>query len=490
MRSFDIQALNSNVIQYWSSLSFTDNVITGQKTGTGVSDMVFTAATDPAIQNRTISRSTTSSIQLNYVASVTTPELQDFSVTMIIQPETSDLWILKFDQSGNDIGVRINENTTIELIWNTVTDDDFDPQIVLESRTLIYDEDVAYLSLSRKDNLVVLTYNNEQISIIGAPLPVQDIIMGEGTGSALVDRIALSDQGIGLRAADYGQLFVQNRLDTVPRPDGASAFNYLLDAYRPDVYVLDQDSFLTDLDYKYAKVETGYAVGYWQIIKRASFDIELSVDLGETWYPLPYDMMMDYQQVVIFRHQNSSDEDFWIEARFTYAADVPMSHFDVTITGKTFLPADVGTGYYDADAGYFEEADFNLIPLEPDVKIRTLEVFGGLENPAAFLPDLTEADYTLYVNGVVSDLDNIKQDQLYHIVAVFNVAQDFVDFHVHQLVGLGASEIAYDAWEVEAIFKTFIGTPLITCYEEIEKLVDGVSDSGGASSVLDLQWQN
>lgn len=489
MRSFDIQALNSDVIQYWSSLDAGGNIVYGQKAST-VSNMIFSVGTTPALKNRTISRNTASSIQAGDEAEVTTPELQDFSITMLIQPETSDLWLIRFTQGTDEIGVRINANTTIELVWTTETDDFFDPQIVIETRTLIYDEDVAYLSLSRKDNLVTLILNNEQVSINGAPYPVQDFSVGVGVGSALIDRIALSDKGVGLKANDYSPLFVENRLDTIPRPDGESAFNYLLDAYRPDVTILDKDSFVSDQDYKYVSITTGYTTGQWQLIKRASFVVEYSVDMTETWVELDNNTLLpEPYSLIIFRHQNSTDEEFWIECRMTYLASIPMSYFNVTLTGDVYLPADVGTGYYDADSGVVKDVAILIEPIEPETKISTIEAFGSVNNSAQFVSQ-PSTDYTLYINGVARVLADIKPDQLCHYVIVFNTPQNNSTIKMQDLVGLGASGEQYSAWEVEAIFKTFTGAPLINCYEEIAELSDGVSESGETASVIDLQWDN
>lgn len=490
MRSFDIESLKSDIIQYWSSLDATGNVVNGQKSGGLVSDMVFTSGTNPASKNRTISRAAPSAIQAGDSADVDTPELNDFSITMLVQPETSDLWLIKFIQGVNEIGVRINADTTIELVWTIVTDDDFDPQILVESQFMIYDEDVSYLSLSRKDNLVALTLNNEQVSIVGAPLPVQDFAIGVGTGTSLIDRIALSDKGIGLRLSDYAKLFVKNRLDTIPRPDGDSTFNYLLDAYRPDVTILDKDSFISDQDYKYVSITTGYTTGVWQIIKRASFLVEYSTDFTETWTALDNDTRLDQPYgVIIFRHQNSTDEDFWIEARMTYLASIPMSYFNVTLTGDVYLPADIGTGFYDADAGAVEDVDILFTPVEPGTKVSTVEAFGSVNVPAEFV-SVPDTDYTLYINGVQRVLADIKPDQLCHYVIVFDAPQDDSTIKMHDLVGLGASDQAYETWEVEAIYKTFTGSPLISCSEEISELTDGVSESGAPASVIDLQWDN
>lgn len=489
MRSFDIQALSSDVIQYWSSLDAGGNIVYGQKTGT-VSNMTFPIGTTPATQNRTISRSTASSIQAGEQGQVTTPELNGFSITMLIQPEISDLWIIQFTQGTDQIGVRINADTTIDLVWTTETDDMFDPQIVVETQSLIYDEDVAYLSLSRKDNLVVLVLNNEQVSINGAPYPVQGFTVGAGAGSALIDRIALSDKGIGLKANDYAKLFVQNRLDTIPRPDGESTFNYLLDAYRPDVTVLDKDSFVTDQDYKYVSVGTGHTTGRWQIIKRASFVVEYSIDLTENWIELDNSTLLDQPySLIIFRHQNSTDEDFWIECRMTYEASIPMSYFNVALAGDVYLPADVGTGYYDADSGLVQDVDITITPVEPETKIRTIEAFGSVNVPAEFVSQAA-SEYTLYINGQERVLADIKPDQLCHYVIVFDAVQNSSVIKMHDLVGLGASGVPYAEWEVQAIYKTFTGAPLVSCYEEIDELGDGVSESGETASVIDLQWGN
>lgn len=505
MRRFDVNAVNSGITEYWSSLDVTSNTIDPQIAG-DVSGIVFTE--DHVTNNRNISRGSDFSIILNDDPGlVSTPDMNDFSIAMLFQPNTSDLWIVKFMVGTDEIGVRINADTSIELVW-IVDTETFDEDLIfstvrtVETESIIYNEDVSYLLLSRQINNVTLTLNGQSVTINGAAELVADFELGGGTGTALVDKISLSTTGRTIPISEYIELFKSQRLDTVPRPDGDSTFNYLLDAFTPEQTMLTKDSFVQSEDYYYANVRNNRDAGLWQIFKRATFDIEYSVDNGETWTMLANDTKLTTTYtMLILRHQNDTSEDFWIEVVLTYGVSIPMSYFTAEITGEVYLPTEVGTGYFDADPGDFDAASVKLTPIESGSVIRSVEALciindtslSIFETDTGIVDETVTTGYTLYVNGESRAFTSLKADQIYHLLIIFDSDMEWIEFNPDkdmgfELVGIGASDVEYTSSDAFYIYNTFVGNPIVSGLEEIDPLSDGVTDSGEAGAVLDIQW--
>ena len=504
MRRFDVNALDAGLTQYWSSLDTTSNTIDPQIAG-AVSGIVFSS--NHVTNNRPISKGSSSSIAINSDPGVvSTDDFDDFAIGMLFQPNTSDLWIIRFEYGAEEIGVRIHDDTTIELVW-IASDEEMDedgnvtPILVDVSETLIYNEDVSYLSLSRQTNNITLTLNGQSVTIQGAPMILNDLELGGGTGQALIDKISFSTVGQTIPIRSYSELFVSQRLDTVPRPDGDSTFNYLLDAYKPEQYIVDSSSFSQAEDYFYANVRSMFDTGLWQIIKRASFAIDYSTDAGETWTALTNNTKLTATHTnILFRHQNESDELYWLDIRITTGVGIPMSYYTTEITGEVYLPAEVGTGYFDADPGDFTAASIKLTP-EAGSAIRSVELLCILNDTSlsifetnfGVIDETITAGYTLYVNGSARAFTTLKPNQIYHLVITSPTDIDWIEFNPDknmpfELIGIGASDIEYTSSDAFYIFNTFVGNPIITALETTDPLSDGVTDSGEAATILDVQW--
>jgi hypothetical protein len=186
-----------------------------------------------------------------------------------------------------------------------------------------------------------------------------------------------------------------------------------------------------------------------------------------------------------------SDEAFYVQVISTSLVSIPMGFHDVLVTGDVYLPSEVGFGYYDADPGDFYDATVRLTSNE-GASIRTLEMLAIINSTTGVLnTDTGVPAGTWYVNGVPRVLSTVKPDQLYHLVFVSDVNMPWVEVtqgHQVEIAGIGASDIAYAQSDAYYIFNTFAGNPLITALEDVDVLVDGVSDSGDAASLLDLQW--
>lgn len=501
MRRFDVRAIDSGIDQVWSSSLYSGAVITGQ-VDSSISDITF--STDRVANNRPICKGTFSSILLDGTpGNVTTPELNSFSMSMIVALKTSNLWLIKFTYNSQSIGVRINSDSTIELVWweDTV---EIEPELVLTSRKLVYTEDVSYLLFSKTEKSISMTYNSETVTIAGSDFPVENFSLGDGTGSALIDKVTFTTEKSLPRVEEYFSLFQSSRLDTIPRPTGDSTFNYLLDASSPDQVILDTSDFLADQDYYYSYLLNEKGSGAWKITKRASFEIEwmdATLFPDESWTALTDETEINtFYDRILLRHQNNTDEEFWLDARMTYQVDIPMSYYDVIITGTPHLPADIGRGYFDADPGDFDLATVRMEPLEA-TQIKSVEILAAFNNTTL---DIFETDqgmvtsavttgYTLYVNGIERPFSSLKSNQLYHLVIVFDTPIDWIEFNPSlelefKMVGIGASDVEYAASDAYFIYSMFVGDPLVSIAELITPLSDGVTDSGGAGSVLDLQW--
>lgn len=504
MRRFDIQAVK-HLDQYWSSMSATGAIVNGQIPAGDISDITFLS--DHVVNNRPITKHSESSIRLDSDPGiVSTGEIQDFKVTMLIQANTSSLWIVKMTLDTDEVGIRINTDTSIDLIWpvDEVTvdvDGNYETVRSIQSESLIYTEDVSYLSFTRRSGLVSLTLNNKTISIDGPDDIVEDFELGGGTGTALVDKIGFSLIGQGLEIADYASLFKTQRLDTVPRPSGASTFNYLLDAYEPDEIFLDRDSFMMIDGVYYCLVNNRLETGNWDIQKRADFTIEYSVDNGTTFETLgTRTKIIDDLPSILFRHSQETDSDYWLDIIMTHDVNLPMSYFNAVIDGDVFLPGELGFGYFDADPGDLSLASVTLTNTESEA-VRTIEMLASINNPSEtiFSYDATPVDssvttgYTLYINGEPRNFTTILPNQIYHFVIVLDADADEVIINPDktlelELVGLGASEIAYAESDAFYIFGTFVGNPIVSALELTDELTDGEIETGIAARVLDLQW--
>lgn len=504
MRRFDIKAAK-NLDQYWSSMSTTGFVIDGQVAGSTISDITFSS--NHVENNRPVTKHSDYSIRLDSDPGVvTTGVMQDFKVTMLVQANTSSLWIVKIVLGTDEIGVRINTDTSMDLIWpqDEVTvdvDGNYETVRSIITESLIYSEDVSYLSLTRRAGLVSLTLNNQIISIDGPDDEVEDFEIGGGTGTALVDKIGFSLIGQGLEVADYASLFKTQRLDTVPRPNGASTFNYLLDAYEPDEIFLDRDSFSVIDGVYYCLVNNRLETGNWDINKRADFTIEYSVDSGETFQTLgTRTKIIDDLSSMMFSHTQESDSDYWLDIIMTHDVNLPMSYFNAVIDGDVFLPGEVGFGYFDADPGDISLASITLTNTEAGA-VRTIEMLASINNPTEtiFSFDSTPVSsavttgYTLYINGEPREFTTIFPNQIYHFVIVLDADADEVVINPDKtlqidLVGLGASELAYADSDAFYIFNTFVGNPIVSALELTDELTDGELEPSVPARVLDLQW--
>lgn len=449
----------------------------------------------PVSGNRNIAKGAPASIGIGTNPGVVTSTnpIKDFIISFLVQPNTSDLWLLKMA----DVGVKVKSDTSIQLSWPVTTssvDDDgnLTSATSIQTQSLVYSEDTSFVSLSRTGNTVTMSVNGKTVSIEGDDISFTTFQFGGGTGTALIDKIAYSTTGIQIRLGTYVNLFKSQRLDTVPRPEGNTGFSYLLDSSAPDVSVYDRSDFEQLDDYQYVNYYNPFETGVIRIDKRASFLIEYTVDQGLNWLPVPTKLKLsDYYSNVIFRHQDMSDEAFYIQVVSTSTVYIPMAFHDALVTGDVYLPSEVGFGYYDADPGDFYDATVRLTSNE-GASIRSLEMLAIINSTTGVLnTDTGVPAGTWYVNGVPRALSTVKPDQLYHLVFVSDVNMPWVEVtqgHQVEIAGIGASDIAYAQSDAYYIFNTFAGNPLITALEDVDVLVDGVSDSGDAASLLDLQW--
>lgn len=502
MRRFDIQAAKI-LDQYWSSLDYSTTVIDGQ-VDSDISGITF--LNDHVVNNRPISRHSSYSIELNSDPGIVEVDIiEDFNITLLMQANTSTLWIIKFMMGTDEIGVKINQDTSLNLIWphdDIVFDDDGNYELsrIIQTESLLYSEDVGFLSLSRKNGVVTMIWNGKVVSIDGPSDLLTNFELGGGSGTALVDKIGFSLVGQGLSVNDYALLFKSQRLDTVPRPSGEATFNYLLDAYEPDSFILDRTSFSAVDDYQYSVVVNSQISGNWDILKRADFNVEYSIDDAVTWESLgTRTKLIDDISSVIFRHQQDTNNDYWIEVRITHDVNIPMSFFNAVIDGDVFLPGEIGFGYFDADPGDFTLSSITLTNNESGV-IRSIEFLGLINNDSTiFSFDGTDVNegitegYTLYINGDVRTFASVKQNQMYHFVIVLDEDADEVVLNPDkslslEIVGLGASSLEYSQADAYYIYNTFVGNPLIAALELDHPFIDGELDGGPPGAVLDLQW--
>lgn len=502
MRRFDVSS-QKNVDQYWSSLVTSGNSVLGQNDNPA-SDIVFSS--DHVTDNRPIARGADFSIQLTAdPGMVSISDITDFRITMLVQPTTSTLWLVKFTIGSLDVGVKINLDTSMQLIWavdETIIDEDGNYSInrVLKNESLIYSEDVSFFAFSRRNGVVTLTWNSQTISIEGPTDSLTNFQFGGGTGAALVDKIGFSRRTKGLEISDYIPLFKGQRLDTVPRgPE--STFSYLLDSYQSEVIFLTKDSFTSVDEYSYTTVYDAEENANWEILKRADFSIEYSDDDGTTWSTLGTNTkIVDNLSSVVFRHQPVDRSDFWIEVILTREINIPMSFFNAVVDGDLFLPREVGVGYFDADAGDFSLGSVTITH-EDTGPVRSVELLGSIDSLSETIisydgnpiTGATVSGFTLYVNGEPRPFSSIKPGQIYHLVLVFDADAGTVVLNpdknsMMKIVGLGASSSPYLQSDAFYLFNTFVGNPLVSVLEITDPLSDGEIEPGEPAVVLDLQW--
>lgn len=459
--------------------------------------------------SRNICSDSDTSILLNQnPGTAVTPSFNDFGLSMLLFPDTSDLWIIKFqhtvgsdmfeetyfDEFGEkteDIGVRLNSDSSVSLFWPV------DGQ--LTETKMIYTEQVSYFLFSRSAGTVSLTINENQISVDGDAFNLQNIQFGGGTGRALVDKIAMSFNGSLPRAYEYARLFRSNRLDTVPRPTGESSFSYLADLFTADGDHLTADRFDFSDGYYYSGVRNQYDTGLFSIEKRATFPIEYSVDRGLTWLTLPPKLYLtEVYPDVLFRHITDTDEAYYVSVKNTYAGSIALASFDVVFGGKFHLPTYIGQGYYDIEQAYFGKGSIAIASNSTGL-IGTIELLGEINDttlPLVTTP--TATGMTTYVNGSPRALSTLQPYQVYHIVIVFDAPQASAVINLNQnidmsLAGIGASDVQYTQADAFYLFNVFAGNTFLSGAVDVERVIDGVhpnSPDAKPGIVYDLQWNS
>ena len=353
---------------------------------------------DPASNNRNITSDSETAIVLsNTEGTVTAPEFTNFSLSMVIQPNQADLWLFKL---GDNLGARINSDSSLSLHWTV------DGQTV--SERIMFDEQVSYFALSRTGTEITMQLNGESVTINGDDYSFTEWKMGAGTGTVLVDRIAFSVGGNLPRAIEYFGLFRQQRLDTVPRPNGEAGFTYIDDITAPVLIKLDKNDFQSDGEYSYSAAQNATIPGVWHIDKRASFEIEYSVDRGISWEILPQSINLnDPYREILFRHLADGQVDYHIDIRITSEFDIPTAFFDTQITGPVHLPVDSGVGYYDAECADFSNATVRVTRMSETDEAGTTTITGNPIRSVEFL-------------GTVADIHNFMKDQYSELIRVKN----------------------------------------------------------------------
>lgn len=461
----------------------------------------------PTLNNRNITSDSATSIIMNQwqgIASVSKP-LSDFSFSLLLYPYVSDVWLISWKYQDAKIGIRLNSDSTMSLIWP-------EDNVIVEKK-IPYTEQASYCVFSRNGSVVSLLLNNETVSVINDTFELGNITFGGGTGMALVDRIALSIAGSLPTAYEYADLFKSQRLDTAPRPDGASSFAYLTDVMTPDVITLMKADFGFSEDYYYASVQNVRDYGVFSIERSATFPVEYSLDAGETWANLPGKLRLsEVYESVLFRHQTNTEHEFWIDVTTTYDSQIVLSDFNAKLNGIYHLPNANGRGYYDADSGFMGLASLDIDGQE-SAKVRTIEMLASFESdPTSMLQTFIDtyksvysasyqlqpsaATVTTYVNGQPRALSTLKLNQMYHIVFVLSQPVEYASINKAKtiginLVGIGASNVAYSASDAFYLFCTFAGNTFISSLETVARVSDGShpnSPTNQAGVVLDLQW--
>ncbi|QLF83299.1 hypothetical protein SEA_NICEHOUSE_55 [Rhodococcus phage NiceHouse] len=503
MKNFDVKIRNYNLAQYWSALESTGNTITGQ-INSAFSGIVF--GSNPLANNRNIVSDSASSIRLSEAGQVSCPDFTDFGVSMVLYPEQSDVNLITFqseivveeyvdgyeDDYGTtaieDFGVKLNANSTITLTWPV--------EGVMATKEIIFFEEVSYLALHRVGNTVTMQLNNDSVTIEGDAMPLSGFSMGSSSGVTLVDKIAFSLDGTLPRPREYFDLFRQQRLDNVPRPDGAASFIYLNDAVTPRINELTNSDFAWENEYFYAVVQANTATSIWSVDRRTGFPIEYSIDQGATWQNLPVSLNL-YQNYpsIIFRHQTDSDSDYFVDVISSEAVVFPMAFFDVTVDGPLHLPAKIGEGYYDVDQSDMTQASLSIIAQED--QIRTVEFLGELNETSSAWLDTTGA--TVYINGQPGSIANMKPHQIYHVIIVYSAGQDSVIINPGKnvsssIAGIGASAVAYTAADAYYVFNTFAGNTFVSAIDLIDSPTDGVSPNAATTGepvgAISVQWNS
>jgi len=503
MKNFDVKIRNYNLAQYWSALESSGNTITGQ-INSAFSDINFTY--DPLVKNRNIVSDASRSVRLSDIGQITGPEFTDFGISMVLYPEQSNVDLISFTSevtveeyipeyeeeygisSTVNFGVRLNSNSTITLTWPV--------EGVLEQKQIIFFEEVSYFALHRVGNTVTMQLNNDSVTIEGDAMPLSSFNMGSSGGVTLVDKIAFSLDGTLPRPREYFELFRQQRLDTVPRPDGAASFIYLNDAGQPRIDELTNNDFSYENEYFYAAVQSSTATSIWSVDRRTGFPVEYSIDQGATWVSLPVTLNL-YQNYpsIIFRHQTDSDSDYFIDVVSSESIHFPLAFFDLSVDGPLHIPSKIGSGYYDVDQSDMTQASITLTAQEE--QIRTLEFLGELNQASSTWIDTTGA--TVYVNGQPSSLANMLPNQIYHVVIVYPAGLDSVTINADKnvassIAGVGASSVAYTAADAYYVYNTFAGNTFISAIELIDEPIDGVSPNAGTAGepvgAVIVQWNS
>ncbi|ASZ74881.1 hypothetical protein FDI69_gp067 [Rhodococcus phage Trina] len=488
MRNFDIRVRDYNLTQYWSSLVSSGNNVTGQVANSLIGDLIFTA--NPVVNNRNITSDSQNSILLSSNAGIfaSTTGFENIQLSMLLYPNVSDLWIVKLQHATLDIGVRIDAGGVMTLAYPV--------EEVLVEETITYDEQVSYFLFSVIGSAASVVLNEKTISIEGDFLSFDGAQLGGGTGSALIDKVAVSFSGNLPFARDYARVFKSIKLDTVPRPFGAASFAYISDTLRPYATYLDATDFNYDNGFYYSHARNTLPSARTAIHKLAPFDIEYSVDQMVTWTPLAADTYLpDTISEVVFRHSEESAYDYSVAVLFTDSSVdpliMPLADFDVSISGDIYLADDTGSGYYDVETGNTSSASIAIAG-----EVRTVEALVEFNStPTAFVSTDIVSTKTYYVNGVVcSDLSVLKLNQVYHVVVTFSAAASVATISGDiKLAGIGAASMAYSASDAYNIFGTFAGNTLIDVLEEIPSLKDGIhaySEDNLPGIVYDLQWNS
>lgn len=414
MYRFNLAAIENGVDQLWTGDQVSDtggNFAVGYISSSNFSNISFPVANGIS-GNRNIVSGTANSLCLSEdAAEVTSAQpYKSLSLSMVFHAGQTDLWLIKFDNDDYDLGVKLNQDYTLSLHW------------VFEEAPVVsyvpYIQQTTYLHLSFLDEKITIQVNDQTISLEADSTELQNFSFGGGLGGepCLVDKIAVSRTVETPKLSDYADILKPQRLDIVPRPDSRSTFVYLNDVAQPDRAIIRREDFqavegikyYTYLnnrsEYRYVTSLDLYPVpiGRFEIIKRSSFDIEYSVDKGETWFAIStHTMIENSYDTIMFRHESESDEDYILDIRNTYSSDVPMAFYDLKFDGAFFMPPEVGMGYYDSIPGNFSKCAITIsdINYTDELINSNFETLDGLNWNS---DDPIELDYSVYLGGTAS----------------------------------------------------------------------------------------
>ena len=422
MYRFNLLAIEQGADQVWSADSIMDNSGT---TGTydavalidnsNFSNIKFSSA-DSVFGNRNIVSGTSSSLLLSETSAevVAIESYKTFTMSMAFHSGPTDLWLIKFNHDDYELGVKLNQDNSLTLHWV------FEEQAI--STNLIYVAQTTYFYLSYQQDKITLQVNDVSISLDSDKFDLKNFSLGGGEGGepCLIDKIAVSRAKTTPSLNDYGSIINQQRLDTIYRPGSRSTFTYLIDSALPDRVIARREDFQTIEGVKYftflnnrtepraiTSLDTfPVPIGRFEIIKRASFDIDYSVDQGENWFTIgTRTLINEAHESIIFRHESDSDEDYLVDIRVTFASDVPMSYYDIQFDGPFYMPPEVGTGYYDAVPGNFGMSTITLTDIDhPEELLKN-----NFDNDNVNWYPGAEIDYSVHMGG--SGSLSIKPEQ-------------------------------------------------------------------------------